>query len=119
MRNSIIERYDFKAIGQAIKVARESKGITREQLAEQLDLAARYIMALENQGQHPSLQVFYELVTMFDISVDQYIFPDKPIEKTSRRRQLDHLLDSLTETDLIVLEATANGITQAKTAEEE
>jgi transcriptional regulator with XRE-family HTH domain len=119
MRNSIIERYDFKAIGQAIKVAREGRGITREQLAEQLDLVPRYIMSLENQGQHPSLQVFYELVTMFDISVDQYIFPDKPTKKTTRRRQLDSLLDELNETDLIVLEATAQGIRKAKTAEEE
>jgi hypothetical protein len=30
MRNSIYERYDFKAIGQAIKDARENKGLTRE-----------------------------------------------------------------------------------------
>jgi ribosome-binding protein aMBF1 (putative translation factor) len=34
MRNSIYQKYDFKAIGQAIKAARENKGITREQLAE-------------------------------------------------------------------------------------
>jgi DNA-binding XRE family transcriptional regulator len=50
MRNSIFEKYDFKAIGQAIKDARENKGITREELAEKLDLAARYIMSVENQG---------------------------------------------------------------------
>jgi transcriptional regulator with XRE-family HTH domain len=119
MRNSIFEKYDFKAIGQAIKNARESKGITREELAEKLDLVARYLMSVENQGQHPSFQVFYELITMFDISVDQYIFPDKPVEKTTRRRQLDSLLDTLTEKDLIVLEATAQGIVKAKTAEED
>jgi len=118
MRNPIIEHYDFKAIGQAIKVARESKGITREQLAEQLDLPARYIMSIENKGQHPSLQVFYELITMFDISVDEYLFPDKPMERSTRCRQLDGLLDSLDEKDLIVLEATAQGIVKTKAAEE-
>jgi len=68
MRNSIYKRYDFKAIGQAIKAAREYKEITREQLAGKLDLAPRYIMAIENQGQQPSFQVFYELITMFDIT---------------------------------------------------
>jgi transcriptional regulator with XRE-family HTH domain len=119
MRNSIFEKYDFKAIGQAIKDARENKGITREELAEKLDLAARYIMSVENQGQHPSFQVFYELITLFDISVDQYLFPDKPVEKSTRRRQFDSLLDTLSEKDLIVLEATAQGIVKAKAAEED
>jgi transcriptional regulator with XRE-family HTH domain len=118
MRNSIFERYDFKAIGQAIKDAREGKGLTREELAEKLDLAARYIMAVENQGQHPSFQVFYELITMFDVSVDQYLFPDKPVERSSRRKQLDSLLDSLDEKDLLILEATARGISKAKAEEE-
>ena len=113
------ERFDFKPIGQAIKAVRESRGITRENLAENLDLAPRYIMSIENTGQHPSFQRFYELVTLFDISVDQYIFPDKPVDKTTRRKQLDRLLDSLSEKELVILEATAKGILQSKMAGEE
>jgi hypothetical protein len=76
-------------------------------------------MSVENQGQPSSFQVFYELITMFDISVDQYIFLDKPMEKSTRQRQLDSLLDSLDEKELIILEATAQGIVKAKTAEED
>jgi len=111
-------RYDFKAIGQAVKAARENRGWTREQVAEMMDLAPRYIMSIENKGQHPSFQVFYELITLFDISVDQYVFLDKPAKRSTRRRQFDDLLDSLNEKDLIVLESTARGIIKAKTAEE-
>lgn len=62
MRNG--DRYDFKAFGQSIKKAREIRGWTRERLAEEVDLAPRYIMSIENNGQHPSFQVFYELVTL-------------------------------------------------------
>ena len=113
------KKLDFKPIGQAVKAAREGSGLTREQLAEQMDLAARYIMSIENTGQRPSLQVFYELVTMFDISVDQYFFPDKPLDKTSRRKQLDSLIDRMSENDLLILEATARGIMQAKAAGED
>ena len=51
-------KYDFKAMGQAIKEARLKKGWTREQLAQEVDLAARYLKSLENNGQHTSLQVF-------------------------------------------------------------
>jgi transcriptional regulator with XRE-family HTH domain len=109
----------LKAVGQAIKSARESEGITREELAGKLDLAPRYLMSVENQGQHPSLQVFYERIKMFNISVDQYLFTDKTVKRSTRRRQLDSLLDTLDEKDLIILEATAKGILQAKAAEEE
>lgn len=108
------DRYDFKAIGQAIKEARESRGWTREQLAQEVDLAPRYIMSLENTGQHPSFQVFYELVTLFDISIDQFFFPHKDAEKTTRRRQLDSQLDELEEADLIIVSSTTKGIKEAK-----
>jgi transcriptional regulator with XRE-family HTH domain len=111
-------KYDFAAFGQAIKTARENKGWTREQLAQEVDLAPRYIMSIENKGQHPSFQVFYDLVTLFDISVDQFFYPDKDIEKTSLRRQLDSQLDTLDDTDLIIVAATVTGIQEAKEAKE-
>lgn len=107
-------RYDFKAIGQAIKEARESRGWTRERPAQEVDLAPRYIMSLENKGQHPSFQVFYETVTLFDISVNQFFFPDTDAEKTTRRRQLGSQLDVLDEADLIIVSSTAKGIKEAK-----
>lgn len=96
------EVYDFKAFGQAIKAARKAKGYTRERLGKELDIAPRYLVSIENEGQHPSLQVFYELVTFFDISVDQFFFPAKAPDKTTQRRQLDELLNGVDETDLII-----------------
>ena len=113
MRNSD-NLYNFKAFGQAIKAARENRGWTRDQLAEIVDLAPRYIMSIENKGQHPSFQVFYELVTLFNISVDQFFFPESNMEKSTRRRQLDSQLDQMDDTDLIIMAATAEGIQEAK-----
>ena len=69
-------KYDFKAFGQAIKEARKAKGISRNQLADRLNITPRYIASIENSGQHPSLQIFYELVTFLDVSVDQFFFPN-------------------------------------------
>lgn len=88
-------KYDFKTFGQAIKAARKVKGISRNQLADKMNITLRYIASIENSGQHPSLQIFYELVTLLDVSVDQFFFPDKTVEKTTQRRQLDSLLDSM------------------------
>ncbi len=72
-----VARFDFKAFGQAIKAARKAKGISRNQLADKMNIAPRYIASIENSGQHPSLQIFYELVTLLDVSVDQFFFPNK------------------------------------------
>lgn len=100
--------FDFFPIGQAIKKARESKRITREQLAEIFDYSSRHIQSIENEGQYPSFQLFIQLITMFDVSVDQYIFPDKKVKISSSRRQLDALLDGFNENDLSVILAMAH-----------
>ena len=42
------DKYDFTAMGQAIKEARKKMGWTRERLAQGVDLAPLYIMSLEN-----------------------------------------------------------------------
>lgn len=112
------DAYDFKALGKAIKKAREEKGWTREQVAEILHLVPRYIQSIENEGQNPSFQVFYNLVTLFDISVDQYLFPNKDTAKSTLRRQIDTMLDGFEEKDLMVIEGTAKGICKAKETEE-
>ena len=111
-------KYDFKAFGQAIKEARKAKGISRNQLADQMNSAPRYIASIENSGQHPSLQIFYELVTLLDVSVDQFFFPKKELEKSTQRRQLDSLLDNMDNKDLTIITATAKGIQEARETEE-
>lgn len=94
--------FDFTPIGQAIKKAREAKGITREQLSEVIDYAPRHIQSIENEGQYPSFQLFTQLVTMFDVSVDQYIFPNKKSDKSTLRRQIETLLDNIDDKELSV-----------------
>ena len=92
---------------------RKAKGISRNQLADKLNIAPRYIASIENSGQHPSLQILYELVTLLDVSVDQFFFPEREQEKSTRRRQLDTMLNGMSEKDLKILSATAKGIEEA------
>ena len=115
MRNKK-EIYDFRAFGLAIKEARTKQGMTRDEASALIPIDPRYLTNIENKGQHPSLQVFYKLVTLFNLSVDQFFYPNTEPDKSTRRRQLDSVLDSFNDNDLIIMEATANGITQAKEA---
>ena len=110
--------FDFTPIGQAIKRARTARGMTREQLARIVDYDPRHLQASENEGQYPSLELFIQLVTMFDVSVDEYIFPDNEVKKSSVRRRLDAQLDNLDDKELSVIEATVIGLCKAKEPEE-
>jgi len=113
-----LEKCDMRAFGQAMQEAREKKGLSREKLAEMLDLSPRYVMYLETRGQHPSLQKLCEIAKFFDISIDEYLLPDTAKGKSTLRRQLDAMLDSMGEKDLFVVAATAKAIQEAKEAGE-
>ena len=112
------EIYDFKAFGAAIKAARKAKGISRNQLADKMGIAPRYIASIENSGQYASLQSLYELVTFLEVSVYQFFFPDKEVDKSTQRRQLDSLLDEMGSKELTIITATAKGIQEANQEEE-
>ena len=111
-------------------------------MGAELNIAPRYLVAIENDGQHPSLQVLYDLVNLFELSVDQYFHPDKKPEKSTQRRQLEalldekspayaahyvaylalesqreeKLLDELDDPDLMVVSGTVKGILEARDA---
>lgn len=111
--------FDFLELGQAIQNAREKQRITREELAEELGISARHLQSVEKEGQYPSFRLFIQLVTMFHISIDQYIHPDTPTEKTTLRRRLDVLLDTFDDAELTIIAGTAQGICKAKEQTEE
>ena len=96
-------RFDFHAIG---KEKRKASGLTQEQLAYIVDHEPRTIMYNENAGQHPGLNTFYQMVTMFDISVDQYFYPSKNSGSECRKR-IDVMLNTLDEKELKIVEATS------------
>ena len=110
--------FDFTPIGQAIKKVRTTMGMTRDELARIVDYDPRHLQAIENEGQYPSLELFIQLVTMFGVSVDEYIFPDNDVKRSSVRRRLDAELDKLNDKELSVVEATVGGLCKAKEPEE-
>ena len=111
-------KYDFRAFGLAIKEARKKRGLTREQVGAMIEIDPRYLTNIENKGQHPSLQVFYDLVSLLNISVDEFFLPASDLDKSTRRRQLEKQLDNLSDKDLIIMESVADGIIKSKKIKE-
>ena len=108
------DKYDFRAFGLAIKAARMKQGLTREQVGAMIEIDPRYLTNIENKGQHPSLQVFYDLVTLLNVSVDEIFLPTSDKVKSTRRRQLEQQLDTFDDKDMVVMESVAAGIIKSK-----
>ena len=111
------DKYDFRAFGLAIKSARKKQNLTREQVGAMIEINPRYLTNIENKGQHPSLQVFYDLVSLLNISVDEFFLPASDLDKSTRRRQLEKQLDNLSDKDLVIMESVADGIIKSKEVE--
>ena len=111
------DKYDFRAFGLAIKEARKKHGLTREQVGAMIEIDPRYLTNIENKGQHPSLQVLHDLVTLLNVSVDEFFLPAADLVKSTRRRQIEKQMDSFTDKELILMESLANGIKESKETE--
>ena len=112
-----VQKIDFSPYGAAIKTARTGQKESRNKVGNEMYLSPRYLANIENNGQHPSLQIFFELMLHYNISVDQFLL-DKPAEKNTQRRQLDALLDGISDTGLRIVTATAKEIAEVEKEDE-
>ena len=112
------DKYDFRVFGLAIKEARKKQGLTREQVGAMIEIDPRYLTNIENKGQHPSLQVLYDLVSLLNVSVDEFFLSSDSLAKSSRRRQLESKIDNFTDADLVIMESVADGIVKYKEMED-
>lgn len=110
-------QFDFHSIGREIKRKREAKGWTQDYLAQLVDRTPRSIMYIENRGQHPSLNIFFQIVTLLGISVDQFFYPDKHNGENGRRKHIDRMLNSMDDRELSFIEIVAEGIEKSREAE--
>ena len=108
-----VEKYDFKAFGEAIKAARTGRKESRKQVSDEMYISPRYLANIENKGQHPSLQIFFELMLRYNISVDQFLL-DTPVGKDTKRRQHDALLDDMSDNGIRIVTATAKEISEVE-----
>ena len=110
-----VPAYDFKAFGAAIKAARIGRKESRKKVCDEMYISPRYLANIENKGQHPSLQIFFELMLRYNMSVDQFLL-EHPTVKNTQRRQLDALLDGMSDMGIRIVAATAREIVEIEKA---
>ena len=80
-------------LGIVVKNARIHKGLSQEQLAEQLDCSVRHIMGIENENKKPGYERLYQLIRILGISSDDIFYP----ERLSADDERSHLISSITD----------------------
>ena len=114
-----VEKIDLRPYGAAVKKARTELKESRNKVGNEMFLSPRYLANIENKGQHPSVQIFLELMSRYHISVDQILFGNTGSGKSTACRQLDALVKELTDKEIQILIATAQAILDARTDGEE
>ena len=46
---------DLDSLGEILKAARKNNNLTREQLAERINISPRYLMFIENENKKPAI----------------------------------------------------------------
>ena len=55
-----------------------------------IEIDPRYLTNIENKGQHPSLQVFYDLVSLLKcVPLMNFFLPAADLVKSTRRRHIE------------------------------
>ena len=89
-----------------------------EQVGALIEIDPRYLTNIENKGQHPSIQVLYDLVSLLHVSVDEFFLPANNLVKSTRRLQIEKYMDSFTDKELSLMESLASGINEARNIED-
>ena len=109
-----VEKIDLRPYGAAVKKARTERKESRNNVGNEMFLSPRYLANIENKGQHPSVQIFLELMSRYHVSVDQILFGDAEGGKSTASRQLDALVGELSDREIQILIATAQAILDAR-----
>ena len=105
-----VEKIDFRPYGAAIKKARTGRKESRNKVGNEMFLSPRYLANIENKGQHPSVQIFLELMARYPVSVDHILLGEPVDGKTPTRRQLDALAADLNDSEIGIIIATARAL---------
>ena len=109
-----VQKIGFRPYGAARKAARTGQKESRNKVGDEVYLAPRYLANSENKRRHPSLQIFFELMSRYHIPVDQLLFGDTADGTSTARRQLDVLADELTDREIGIIIATVQAVLGAR-----
>ena len=94
-RNRIVH-FDQTVYGAKIRQMRISRGLTQEQLAEQIGITRTYLLKIENASQVGPIELAVEFATYFNVSLD-FLLLAKDYHAKDRKQSLKKVISFLSE----------------------
>ncbi len=104
----------FENFGADVRAGREAQGISRKALAEEVNIAPRYLASIELGEAIPSIPVILQLVKICRLPAEHYFNPGLIRGDSEQRRRIDHKLQLCPEKYLPIVEATLDGAINMK-----
>ena len=89
-------RFDRMEYGARIRNLRICRGLTQEQLAEQIGITRTYLLKIENGSQVGPVELAVELAVYFNVSLDFLLLEQDYLAK-DRKQSLKKVISFLTE----------------------
>lgn len=105
----MINEKPFDCLGGVTKAARKAKNLTREQLAQILDISPRHLSAIENEHQKPSYELLFRLIRELAIPADTIFYPEFGYER-SEIEKLRLMLAQCDEKEVNAVAATLQSL---------
>ena len=102
----------FETFGADVKSARKAKRLSRKTMAEIINVDARYLANIENDGTIPSLPVVIQLIKECGLPVERYFNPEIMREESAQRQRVSHKLKLCPEQYLPIIEGAIDGAIQ-------
>ena len=102
----------FETFGADVKAARKAKRLSRKTMAEIINVDARYLANIENDGTIPSLPVVIQLIKECGLPVERYFNPEIMREESAQRQRISHKLKLGPEQYLPIIEGAIDGAIQ-------
>lgn len=104
-----MEPNSIDLLGNILKDARKARGLTREQLAEIINITPRYLMSIENENKKPSYDLLFRLIRELGICADTIFYPENQHVDT-KVEQLVRLLYLCDDRELKIVTATIKAL---------
>lgn len=104
-----MEPNNIDLLGNILKAARKARGLTREQLAEIINITPRYLMSIENENKKPSYDLLFRLIRELGICADTIFYPEKQHVDTNVE-ELVRLLYLCDDRELKIVTATIKAL---------
>lgn len=98
-----------EALGYAVHMARMSRNLKQDEVAEMIGVCKRTICSMEKNEGNPKFDVLYRMVRKLDLPLDELFYPEM-VEDSELRTEILEELEQCTESELKTILRMMRGV---------